>query len=377
MVKKTKMEPTFEVKALETEDAGHRCFDAVFTAKTLRGLREHHLAYVIDSEQRGEDPVTNDEVLNKRKMEDWQEMELESELHVGQITFCTHSESGTTYEWDTDKGTLRVYGSSVIPDGRQRFYTVTDAEQKFEDGLTETYDPDRKVSVRIYVDLDSDERRELFNQMNGGRGGDHADQGRVEWLSPRGSAVIAKRLVSASPHLGTENVNVVKNKITKKDHRLAGFNTFVNAVGNAWNKPLPTKEEKKIGDFLIDYWSKLVEVLPQLEVLPLGDRLKVREETLIGNPLSIYGFMAVARRIYDMDPENPPIERLEEIDPEWFDIEESHWKDIGVLAPSLGVDANGKPKVKGYKVRNAFQTRKAFADFLVNRMFGEDEAAAA
>jgi hypothetical protein len=32
--------------------------------------------------------------------------------------------------------------------------------------------------------------------------------------------------------------------------------------------------------------------------------------------------------------------------------------------------------VKHYRVRNAFQTRKAFADFLVSKMFEEDEAAA-
>ena len=43
------------------------------------------------------------------------------------------------------------------------------------------------------------------------------------------------------PHLTHQNVNTVRNRITSKDHRLAGFNTFHMAVDAAWSKVIMTE----------------------------------------------------------------------------------------------------------------------------------------
>ncbi len=372
----------------ETQDGSKRAFDVVMTAREIADALIEHRVYVIPEEQRGDDPVTLKELLNEKKVENWVQMELGGRLHMGQITLALHMENGASFHWYPKDGTLEVVGPMTVVDGRQRSYTVRRAVQA-KDERGAWYDDDRKVSVRVYVDLDSSERRELFNQMNGGRGGDHASQTRVHWLAPSGPAWIAKQLVSRNPNLGERNVNVVVDKITRKDPRLAGFNSFVEAIGQAFGDEatLSDQEQQQVADFLNDFWTKLVEVIPDLGVLELAKRNQVRERSLVGNPLAIYGFMRISKRLWDVDRQDPPLERLEALgkDLEWFDRDGQMWRDLGVMVPvidraTMAVKkekvrlADGTEKeVEVYRPRNAYQTRRAFADAMVRKMFPEDE----
>src|SRR5439155_25959152 len=123
------------------------------------------------------------------KVKRWVQMELEGELHVGQLTYALHTENAAAYEFDKEARHLEVFGPMTIVDGRQRSYTLRDALRRhLQTGVK--YNPQRKVSVRLYVDLTAAQRKELFNQMNGGRGGDHATSTRVNWLAPSGAASI-------------------------------------------------------------------------------------------------------------------------------------------------------------------------------------------
>jgi hypothetical protein len=358
---------TFETSQ-ETWDGGRRAFDVVFEAERIATALEQHRLYVIPEEQRGDDPVTGREVLNDSKVKRWEQMELSGQLHLGQLTVALHKENAATFDHEAQSGQLDIYGPMTIVDGRQRSYTLRRAlEKHLQTGVA--YDPKRKVSVRIYVDLDAGQRRELFNQMNGGRGGDHATSTRVNWLAPSGAASIARSLVARNAHLGEANVNVVLDKVTRKDPRLAGFNTFVEAIRQAFgdSENLTAAEQTEISDYLNKFWTKLVEVLPVLGQRELAERNRLRDKSLLGNALAIYGFMEVAKRLRDERPAKPPLERLEVLgrDRAWFDKDRQHWRDLGVMVAVIDPKTM---KITGHKPRNNFQVRRAFANAMAARM---------
>lgn len=371
--------PTVAMKATMSMDGGYTVFDGQLTARELSELLRSHLIYVIEDEQRGNDPVTGQEVLNRRKVDNWIDMEVDGELSLGQLTFATHSEANTEFEY-TDDGVLSVFGGSTIVDGRQRTYTVNGATERAENHQADDYDPDtRKVSVRFYVGTDTTARREIFAQMNGARGGDHADQSRSAWLSPRGAAIIAKKLVLANRHLGNSVVNTVTNKVAKDSTHLAGFNTFVRAVETAWNlkgKAVSEEMADEVSNYLDRFWSAVVAAVPQLGKLSAPERQQLRDTSLLGNPLIVYGLIAVAKSVYMLDKANPPLDRLDALadlaESGWFDLTDengdpqSHWRDMGVMAPVFDIKTH---KVAYWRPRNAFQTRKSLADALVRRMF--------
>lgn len=121
-----RVEPTMVLdRWLDTEDeAGRPCHDAVVEAGQLRDLMVRKQIVVIEDEQRGDDPVTGQEVLNNSKLERWRDLERDGRLPLGQITLGCYTETGSHVE--VSGGKLRVYGVLTIIDGRQRAYTIRD-----------------------------------------------------------------------------------------------------------------------------------------------------------------------------------------------------------------------------------------------------------
>lgn len=356
---------------------GHGEYAAgVMSAREVSTAFDNGFLIVKPEEQRGDDPVSGKEMLNPKKIEDWSSREAAGNLYVGQLTYATFIESGTTTVAVEIPGQkmnntdLHVYGVVVVPDARQRTYTFNKVVTRYDNGQEPNYSPDdREVDVRIYLNLKSKERKELFAQMNGGRGGDHAIQSTVEWMSPEGHhQIIAKYLVQHSPFLGPDNVNVVQNTVKRSDHRLAGFHTFVNAVGAAFRphkRDLTQQEADAIKLYLPTFWDALVAVRPELEILPLGERQKFRTELLTSNPLFIYGAVAVAAQLFwkgieqQTAPDLTLLDKLRGPDGDkLFSVNNKLWQNNSVMSPQYDRVNN---RIKGYAPLNNFQTRTAFA----------------
>lgn len=239
-----------------------------------------------------------------------------------------------------------------------------------------TYNEKRKVSIRIYPDVDSDDRKTLFAHLNGARGGDHASSSRSAWLAPRpGPEWIAKQLVALSPHLGDANVNTVHDRVTSKDPRLCGHNTIVESVKSGFGDEgdISTEQSKKIARFLVRFWNHLAEALPAMGKMPLGDRNALRRSSILGHSLAVYGFMAVAKKLYDDEISLDCLDELATAQ-EWFLLTNPMWKDIGVMTPIVDKKTL---TVTGYRTSSNYQTRRALSTAVLRFMFPGGELAVA
>lgn len=350
-------------RAQPSWDGGKVCYDVVADSDTVHRLFTHNQLFVIEEEQRGTDPISGREVISHEKLERWVQQELGQEFHVGQLTACVRSEEGGRVDYDADGATLAVYGDLVLSDSRQRVYTLVRCVDARQTGATYV---SRPVSLRIYPETTPEYRKRVFYDYN--QEGDHADESRSKWLAPKGYAQrVARELVQRNAHLTQDNVNVVRNRVTSKDHRLAGFNTFASAIDASWGKALRSEEDVSAAvEFLIDFWDSLVGVLPDLGIKGPVDRQEIRATSLVGNAVTIYGYMAVARALFGLDDPLAALDQLKELDdPEWFAFDAGHWKEIGVVVPRRDRRTGD---VNGWRVAMSFQTRKAMAEAMLAKM---------
>jgi hypothetical protein len=343
------------------------------TKRQLRDAMELGILSVKDDEQRGFDPVSGREMLNEAKMKRWAEYETKGELFIGQLNFALHTELGTTWDLSPDGKTVRITGPVLIADGRQRSYTVRHAVDQAEQYGIENYDVNTPVEVTVWLDAESDTRKEIYAQLNGGRGGDHASKSSVEWMAPEGPLQeAAKYLVQTSPHLGFDNVNIQRDAVTRNDPRIAGFHTFVKALEDAWGYPkrrLPTPAETEdLKKYLVRFYAKLVEVRPEMGRADLGTRQKSRDELITGHPLFLYGALRVALDLYFAHKGEPDLSVLEVFNgakgDEFFSIDNQDWIDCGVRLPSFDTKTQ---KINGYKVTNTLQSRRAMSQMMLDR----------
>lgn len=342
------------------------------TKRQIRDAAADGVITVKDDEQRGFDPVTGREILNEAKMKRWAAYEHDGQLFIGQLNYALHTELGTTFELTDNGARVRITGPVLISDGRQRTYTIRHAVDEAERYGIDGYDVDAPVEVTLWLDADSDLRKEIYAQLNGGRGGDHASKSSVEWMAPEGPLQEAARhLVESSKHLGQGNVNVKSDSVTRNDKRIAGFHTFVKAIENAWGKRRqPTPEElDDLKAYLVRFYDKLARVRPEMGVVDLGTRQKAREELITSNPLFLYGAMQVALDLYfadeDHDPDLTVLDSLGGEDGSKFlSLDNQEWKDVGVMSPQFDRKTQ---KIKGYRVTNSLQTRRAMAQMMIDR----------
>lgn len=349
-----------------TWDGGEKCYDVVVDSATIAKLYNSKALYVIEDEQRGNDPTSGKEVVSEEKIERWVQQELAGKFHVGQLTFCSRAETGGKVVLTGSQ--IFIYGDLVLSDSRQRVYTLVKCENGKQNG--NGYQS-RNVSVRIYPNTTPDSRRSLFYDYN--QEGTKADESRSKWLSPKGYPQrVARALVEGNKHLTHANVNTVRNRVTSKDHRLAGFNTFTQAVEAAWDRVLMTEADvDKVSKYLIEFWDRLVEVRPELGIKSLPERIKVRNESLVGNAVTIYGYMAIARALYGDGVSKPNLAVLSKLsDRAWFDTNAQHWKDSGVVVPTRDRSTG---KVTGHRVAMSFQTRAAMTEAMLRRMGYEQD----
>lgn len=339
------------------------------TKQQIRDAHEAGIIQVKDDEQRGFDPITGREILNESKMKRWAAYEHNGELFLGQLNYALHTEAGSSFQ--IVKNTVKITGPILCADGRQRTYTIRHAVDEALLYGIDGYDVDTPVEVTLWLDAPSPLRKEIYAQLNGGRGGDHASKSSVEWMAPEGPLQEAACfLVGKSKHLGMNNVNVKADAVTRQDSRIAGFHTFVKSLEMAWGRRRqPTPDELvDLKAYLVTFYDRLVEARPEMGVLDLGSRQKAREELITSNPLFIYGAMQVAIDLYFAADGKPDLSVLDalagEQGEEFLSLDNQVWKDNGVMAPVFDRKTH---TVTGYRATNSLQTRRAVVQAVVER----------
>ncbi len=347
-----------------TEDGPYECYDAVVTARDVSQLYKTGFLKVDDDRQRGIDSVTGKRILDEEKVEKWAEQLVKGEAYLGQLSWNFRKDE-TTLEYDPEKRSLKIgAGAATIPDSGHRHMALLKAAESASKGSS--FNLDRKVSVRIYNVPASEENR-IFYAMN--QEGKKSDPTRSKWLHRLGATKIAGALAEQCPSL-RDNVDTIRDRLSKKNPRLCAFNTLSGAFEAYWGDCNPEEEEvfKGAVDFVVQFWNKLATVRPELAKLDITRRKRVRETLLVDSALAISAYVAIARKMQARQIDLTRLERLgepvtvtiktatgdEQREVDLFSRENPIWEQIGVLVPS--------PQKSGQKVftlRNARQTRDA------------------
>jgi hypothetical protein len=347
-----------------TEDGPYECYDAVVTAHDISQLYKTGFLKVDDDRQRGVDSVTGKRIIDDEKVEKWAEQLVTGEAYLGQLSWNFRKDE-TSLEYDEAKRSLKIgAGAATIPDSGHRHMALLKAAESAARGSK--FKLERKVSVRIYNVPASEENR-IFYAMN--QEGKKADPTRSKWLHRLGATKIAGALAEQCPSL-RDNVDTIRDRLSKKNPRLCAFNTLSGAFEAYWGDCNPDEEDafKAAVDFVVLFWNKLATVRPELAKLDITRRKRVRETLLVDSALAISAYVAIARKMQDRQIDLSLLERLgqpvtaifkvadgtqrREVD--LFSRENPIWEQIGVLVPS--------PQKSGQNVftlRNARQTRAA------------------
>jgi hypothetical protein len=347
-----------------TEDGPYVCYDAVMTAQDISRLYKTGFLKLDDERQRGVDSVTGSRIMDVEKVERWAEQLVKGEAYLGQLSWNFRKDE-TSLVYDETARSLKIgAGAATIPDSGHRHMALLKAADSVSRGSS--FNPDRRVSVRIYNVPASEENR-IFYAMN--QEGKKSDPTRSKWLHRLGATKIAGALAEQCPSL-KDNVDTIRDRLSKKNPRLCAFNTLSVAFETYWGDCDPEEEEEFNAsvEYMVQFWNKLASVRPELAKLDITRRKRVRESLLVDSALAISAYVAIARKMRDQYIDLSRLERLgepinvtvkmtageEQREVDLFSRENPAWEEIGILVPSTK-----KGGQKAFTLRNARQTREA------------------
>lgn len=347
-----------------TEDGPYECYDAVMTAHDISQLFKTGFLKLDDDRQRGIDSVTGKRIMDDEKVERWAEQLLKGEAYLGQLSWNFRKDE-TTLEYNEEKRSLRIgAGAATIPDSGHRHMALLKAAESV--GRGSSFNPERKVSVRIYNVPASEENR-IFYAMN--QEGKKSDPTRSKWLHRLGATKIAGAVAEQCPSL-KDNVDTIRDRLSKRNPRLCAFNTLSVAFETYWGDCNPEEEEefKASVEYVVQFWNRLASVRPELAKLDITRRRRVREALLVDSALAISAYVAIARKMHDQQIDLSRLERIgepisvtvktaggeEQRELDLFSRENPVWEQTGILVPSTK-----KGGQKAFTLRNARQTREA------------------
>src|SRR6266566_461159 len=353
-------------KVIPSQDGSHESWDTVVTAGDIATLYQTGFLRLDPDRQRGQDPVTRKLILDRGKVERWADQLIQGEAYLGQLSWNFRKEESKV-EYDAEQHCLTIAsGAATIPDSYHRHMAIIKAVESRNRGSS--FDLGRKFSVKIYHVPASEENR-IFYAMN--QEGQKADAGRSKWLHQVGVTKLAGELVKQSPHL-TDNVDVVRDRLSRRNPRLCAFNTLSSAFEGNWNTINPDDEVALQAEvaYMSKFWDKLVSVRHELGKLDLTRRQKIRETSLVDSALAIHAYVAIARKMRDQDVGLSILEKLGDkvktsegrlVD--LFSRDNDLWEKVGVLVPKTKKDGT-----RALNLRNARQSRETMLEVLAEAL---------
>jgi hypothetical protein len=305
----------------------------------------------------------------KRKVDRWTEELLANNAVMGNLSVRLDP---TKCDYDVDRDddgdiTLTLYSGHLdtAVDSQSRITAINRAAKN----PVGSFDVHTMFATRIWI-ADDDLAARVGSDYNT-RGDKVNDTAAKFAYQDDGEKRIARMLIEQSPHLGVENVEVLKNTVSASSSKLFAFNTLTQAMELFWKgEPIGAAEEQSQAAFLAAFWDALVTVRREFGRLGKSDRTSLRGTSMAGTALSIHGLIAVASAIYakKLDPASalarlgePVVVDGEPVD--YFSYRNPTWQRIGAL-----VDAEGR-----HQLRMSFQSRRAVVSELLNQLGLSDE----
>ena len=366
-------EPVIAVHHLrEVDDAGTRHFEGLFTGSWFQEAEKEGFLK-LEGNIRPDWQTGKMGAKTKRKIERWTEELLTNNAVMGNLSIRLDP-TDAEYEVERDEDgdyTLTVWAGA--------FDTAVDSQSRITAILRAarndlgSFRGDTKFATRIWIADDNLSAR-VGSDYNT-RGDKVNDTAAKYAYQDSAEKRLARKLLADSPHLGVDNIEVLKNTVSASSSKLVAFNTLTQAMESYWHgDPVNQVEEEAQAKFLVDFWDALVAKRREFGRIGKTERQSLRGTSMAGTALSIHGVIAIAYEVYKRDLEpGTVLGRLAEpiyiggepID--YFSYENPAWTKTGALV--LAEDRDGNPRKT---LRMSFQTRKSVADELKHRVGLED-----
>lgn len=361
------------------DDAGGTQYESTWTARYLDELVEDGLLQLSGNIRPDHNPTYGGEGLKtRRKIDTWAEELLRNDAVIGNISVRLDP-STSLYEVIEDE-----YGQLDLHLYRGEFDCKVDSLSRIKAILKAvrspagTFNLDTRFAVRIWVvDDELGNRVAAIYNTRGDKVNDTA--AKYAWQATAEQRM-ARLLMMKSPHLGLDNVEVLRNTVSASSNKLCAFNTLSQAMETFWQgEPLTEAEELAQALFVVKFWDELVAVRPEFGRLTTEGRKRVRGSSIAGTALSVHGLIAVADMLNRnrIDPASV-LPRLKEKvkvagrQVDYFSYDNPLWLRIGVLAL-----AEGKDGTQRKQLRVSFPSRRAMADELKRKLGLTEEVPAA
>ena len=351
------------------DDAGGVHYESIWTARFLVDLVNRELLQLTGNIRPDHNPDYGEGAKTRRKIETWAEELLRNDAVIGNISVRLDPETSRYNITQEDDGQLDLNVSRGEFDCKVDSLSRIKAILKAAKSPAGTFNLDTKFAVRIWiVDDETGNRVAATYNTRGDKVNDTA--AKFAWQATPEQRM-ARMLMMQSPHLGLDNVEVLRNTVSASSYKLCAFNTLSQAMETSWRaEPLTEGEEQDQVKFLVDFWDALVDVRPEFGRLTTERRKQVRGSSVAGTALSVHGLIAAADALYqhDIDPASvlPMLAEDVIVDGEkldYFSYDNPLWLRIGVLAQAESKDGELRKQL-----RMSFPSRRAIADELKRKL---------
>jgi len=339
----------------------------------------HRFRCVYDPEiQRGvkETERGSREFLRRGQIDAMMEDIMENRFECPQLMWNMRA-GETTWVYVRDLKELRVYeGVATRPDTNHRHHAIVDVHRKYLKWVRDTgskawgaYNPQRGYGLVIYTDDFKGEahRFYVYNFLGWRVSTSTAHYIESKTHTPQVHTRLAREIMESSGILGSRNVEILSNHLSRNSAKLITFGTLVEALKGAF----PSLTEDIYDDIrthVLKFLEELSNVRPnEIGLVSVAQRQRVRESSVADQAVLWHGYLRLAARLRETGGNNWP-ERLsalaqsvphkeangEVISHDVFSRRNLAWTEKGVIAP-------GK---RGPRVVNNRQARQGAYEYL-------------
>lgn len=261
-------------------------------------------------------------MVDNARVEEIARKMLENGLHGGALTWNLRT-TDVEIEYDGSRQVLIIKsGIPTIPDSNHRHQAIRKAVQLTKErGLP--FDVDGYEFPLVIEELDMSGEAGLFHEYN--QLGKPANPTRNRVIN---QAAIHNRMASSVMENSVLNGNIelVTNNLTRNTNKVMTFNTLAKGIEMGF-KTLDEVNFEDTRDFLVAFVDKLADVRPEVDYLPISERLKIRETTIGDSGLIFLTYFRLAGDLQNIPDWSERLERL--------------------AAPYIARDEEGKVKYEG------------------------------
>lgn len=281
-------------------------FSVDLTVHEIGGHIETRRVYVDSRAQRGQkdggtamvpeyclaDDTPKGYVVEKKRVTEMVEALDKGTLFGGTLTWNLRP-GEAHWHHDPDARTLVISSDSrvYLPDSHHRHLALKDAVSAIRENRLMPVVGTKAFTVNIYT-MPVQGEMQLFHEYN--VLGKAADATRAQFLAQTDPiSKVVRDLIARPPLAG--NVETVTNLLSKASARMVTFRTLHDAIRDARRGGL-TKADEEV-EFYSQYFGMLVKIRPELGILSVYERNRVRSSSVVDQAVLISAYVAIAEHM--------------------------------------------------------------------------------